>query len=104
MAIISCQDLVIRWTDRRLRISRNDRMRERSLGSFRTSCEAFCLSPPRLARGFENDWYKNSDMATLMNRRKEEESRRNAFLDVWRFRLNGRKWRELVERRRIGVI
>jgi hypothetical protein len=83
-------------------------MRERSLGSFRTSCEAFCLSPPRLARGFENDWYKNSDIAILMNRRKEEESRRKAFLDVWRFRLNGRKvertsrkekdWHNLIKR------
>lgn len=66
-------------------------MRERSLGSFRTSCEAFCLSPPRLARRFENDWYKTWDMAILMNRREEEESRRKAFLDVWRFRLNKRK-------------
>jgi len=47
-------------------------------------------------------------MAILMNRRKEEESRRKAFLDVWRFRLNGRKvertsrkekdWHNLIKR------
>lgn len=66
-------------------------MRERSLGSFRTSCEALCLSRPRLARGVENDWYENWDMVVLMNRREREVSRRGAFSDVWRFRLNQRK-------------
>lgn len=56
LAIISCQVLHIRWPEiRSERISRKDRIRERSFESFRTSCEALGLSRSRLVRGFEND-------------------------------------------------
>ena len=92
VAIISCQVFDIRWPEQiRSRMSRNDRMRERSFGSFRTRFDALCLSRPRLARGDENDWYENWDMAVLMNRIEGEESRHKAFLDVFSFRLNDRK-------------
>jgi hypothetical protein len=73
VAITSCQERETRSTEIRSdRISRNDRMRESSLESFRTSCEAVCLSRPRLARELENDWYEYCwDMVIMINRREE---------------------------------
>jgi hypothetical protein len=69
-------------------MSRNDRMWERSFGSFKTRCEALGLSRSLLARGFENDWYENWDMVVLLHKREEKVNRRRAFLDLLRFRLN----------------